>query len=87
MKLFIRTLILVVLMSLFGILIYNIGVSVIVPWLMNFDETIFIICSILGIMFGMYLFVGLGEILIKVLKCEKIVELFIGEETDDNGTK
>ena len=87
MKLFIRTLILVVLMSLFGILIYNIGVSVIVPWLMNFDELLFIICSILGIMFGMYLFVGLGEILIKVLKCEKIVELFIGEETDDNDTK
>lgn len=87
MKLFIRTLILVVLMSLFGILIYNIGVSVIVPWLMNFDETLFIICSIFGIMFGMYLFVGLGEILIKVLKCEKLVELFTAEETDDNDTK
>lgn len=87
MKLFIRTLILVVLMSLFGTLIYNIGVSVIVPLLMNFDETVFIICSIFGIMFGMYLFVGLGEILIKVLKCEKIVELFTGEETDGNDTK
>lgn len=87
MKLFIRTLILVVLMSLFGIFIYNIAVSVIVPWLMNFDETIFIICSIFGVMFGMYLFVGLGEILIKVLKCEKIVELFIDEETYDNDTK
>ena len=79
MKLSIRFSILVVLMLLVAFVMYQFATKVAVPYLLaSNDELIITFGLILGTMSVLTIWVGVGEFLMKVLKCEEIIYKFIG---------
>lgn len=80
MKLAVRLLVFAIIMIIIAIVMYKVMEFVVLPWLLSCDGLELAIGLILSVMFGMIIWCGIAEWVGKLLKCDKIVEKFIGEE-------
>ena len=78
MKLSIRCSILVTVMIILSVILYQIGMKVVIPYLLESNDGLVITGGlILGLMIVLTIWIGVGEFLMKILNCGEIIDKFI----------
>ena len=77
MKLSVRFSILVALMIVVAIVMYQTAMNVIIPWILGTNDDIILSGGlILSVAASIFIWVAIGEFLMKTLKCEDVVDKF-----------